>query len=170
MALEINGLDVDPIEGFGKKLRKGLKKATKPVKKIVRKAAPVVGLAANIIPGVGQVASAAILTAAAVDKQRRSKKRAKRAAQADAVLAAEVEAGQMMHAAVPRGSAVPMAFDEEGYGPAGQTLRAQELPDGEMDAQGAPPPPVKPTPWYKQPAVLTVGAVGILGAFFAFRR
>lgn len=169
MALEINGLDVDPIEGIGKKLKKGLKKVAKPVKKVLRKAAPVVGLAANIIPGVGQVASAAILTAAAVDKQRRSKKRAKRAAQADAVLAAEAESGEMLHAAVPRGSAVPMAFDSEGYGPAGQTLRAQELP-GDGESEDAAPSPVVPVPWYKKPAVLAVGAVGLLGAFVAFRR
>jgi len=88
MGFTIDGLD--DVGGEVEGLKKFRKKIQKSVKKVARKAAPVVGLAANLIPGVGQVASAAILTAAAADKKRQAQKKARRAGEAFAAEEAEM--------------------------------------------------------------------------------
>lgn len=153
--LSIEGFEGE-IEGkFGRKLKKGLKKA-------VRKVAPVAGLVANVIPGVGQVASAAILAGVAVDKQKRGKKRAKRAMQAESALAS-AQAEQFSTGQAPSNS--PYA-------------RALELPD-DVTSAGDDDDPINPrlptiepaaVPWYKRPPVLAAIGAGVLGVVMLRRK
>jgi hypothetical protein len=76
LAARLNGL-ADAENELGKfKVKNALKKVSSKVVKVVKSPAflSVVGVAANLIPGVGQVASAALMSAAKLSAERQQKK------------------------------------------------------------------------------------------------
>jgi transglutaminase superfamily protein len=155
----------DGLAGIGKRLKKAHKKHLRVVKKVVKKALPVVALAANVIPGVGQVASAALLAAAAAQRQAQAKKRAKQQQRdlmrdEQAAYQAEQAAQQQqeMIEQTQQGSPLPMppALVEQQAPldqPAGVSYEAQpmqayeQLPPPEADYWEPPPPPPQ-DPWW----------------------
>lgn len=86
--------DEDGIEGIGGKLKKARKKIGRGLEKVGKKALPIAAVAANFVPGVGQVASVALGAAAQAVKARQQAKRAARAAEAEQIAVAEAQAAE----------------------------------------------------------------------------
>lgn len=80
LAVELDRIVNDPSNELGKSFKKRLKKIGKKITKVVKSPAflSVVGVAANIIPGVGQLASAALLTTAGIMAKKQQEAKAKK--------------------------------------------------------------------------------------------
>lgn len=97
-------------------VRKAVTKVGKKVEKPLKKALPALAVVANVIPGVGQVASAGLALAAAAVKKREAAKRAAAQQQAAAAEAAAWEQQQVFDAGpMPDYGPAPMPVDAVPY-------------------------------------------------------
>jgi len=160
--------DVEGLGKFLKRRKKMFKKVGKKLGKLGKKALPVAALVANVIPGVGQAASAALAVAAAAVAQRERTKRARAAAAAAEREQAAAEAAYAQ-AAEPAPIPMPaMPMTAAPYEPSGtQTFQplpayTPEPPEPAQSWAPLPEPPAQvfEPAWPEDASKAALGALG----------